>query len=61
MKLLPHRKASEPAVRDVFALLVHHCDPGETANLIAQIPGEPKELWSEGARTFQEKRQLTWL
>jgi uncharacterized protein (DUF2267 family) len=55
MKLLPHRNAPEPAVRDVFALLAHHCDPGEIANVIAQLPGEIKELWPEGARAFQER------
>jgi len=55
LKLLPHRNPPEPAVRDVFALLAHHCDPGEIANVIAQLPGELKELWPEGARTFKEK------
>ena len=55
LKLLPHRNPPEPAVRDVFALLAHHCDPGEIANVIAQLPGELMELWPEGARTFKEK------
>ena len=55
LKLLPHRNPPEPAVRDVFALLAHHCDPGEIANVIAQLPGEVKELWPEGARTFRER------
>lgn len=55
MKLLPHRNPPEPAVRDVFALLAHHCDPGEIANVIAQLPTELKELWPQGARAFKEK------
>jgi len=55
LKLLPHRNPPEPAVRDVFALLAHHCDPGEIANVIAQLPGELKDLWPEGARTSKEK------
>ena len=55
MKLLPRRNPAEPAVRDVFALLAHHCDPGEIANVIAQLPGELKELWPEGARRFAER------
>jgi uncharacterized protein (DUF2267 family) len=55
MKLLPHRNPPEPAVRDVFALLAHHCDPGEIANVIAQLPGELKELWPEGARSFKQR------
>jgi uncharacterized protein (DUF2267 family) len=55
LKLLPHRNPPERAVRDVFALLAHHCDPGEIANVIAQLPGELKELWPEGARSFKER------
>jgi uncharacterized protein (DUF2267 family) len=54
-KLLPHRNPPELAVRDVFALLAHHCDPGEIANVIAQLPGELKGLWPEGARRFADK------
>jgi uncharacterized protein (DUF2267 family) len=42
-------------VRDVFALLAHHCDPGEIANVIAQLPTELKELWPQGARAFKDK------
>ena len=45
---------AEPAVRDVFTLLAHHCDPGEIADVIAQFPGELKELWPEGARSFKQ-------
>jgi uncharacterized protein (DUF2267 family) len=55
LKLQPHRNPPEPAVRDVFALLAHHCDPGEIANVIAQLPRELKELWPQGARTFRER------
>jgi uncharacterized protein (DUF2267 family) len=49
-KLRPHPIAPEPAVRDVLALLAHHCDPGEIADVIAQFPAELKELWPETAR-----------
>jgi uncharacterized protein (DUF2267 family) len=28
----------EPAVRDVFALIAHHCDPGEIGDVIGQMP-----------------------
>jgi uncharacterized protein (DUF2267 family) len=55
MKLLPHRVAPEPAARDVFALLAHHCDPGEIGDVIAQLPGEIKELWPDAARTFKRR------
>ena len=55
MKLLPHRIAPEPAVRDVFSLLAHHGDPGEIADVIDQLPGEIKELWPESARTFKRR------
>jgi uncharacterized protein (DUF2267 family) len=34
----------------VLSLLAHHCDPGEITNVIAQLPGELKELWPETAR-----------
>ena len=53
LKLRPHPIAPEPAVRGVFALLTHHCDPGEIADVIAQFPGELKELWPESARRFR--------
>ena len=55
MKLLPHQIPPEPAVRDVFALIAHHCDPGEVADVIGQLPMELKELWPEPARTFRER------
>jgi uncharacterized protein (DUF2267 family) len=49
-KLRPHSIPAEPAVRDVLALLAHHCDPGEIGDVIAQLPVELKELWPETAR-----------
>jgi uncharacterized protein (DUF2267 family) len=55
MKLLPHRLPPEPAVRDVFALLAHHLDPGEIADVIGQLPDEIKELWPTTARTFRQR------
>jgi uncharacterized protein (DUF2267 family) len=55
LKLLPHTVPAERAVRDVFALLAHHCDPGEIGDVIAQLPQEIKELWPERARTFRER------
>jgi uncharacterized protein (DUF2267 family) len=55
MKLRPHPIAAEPAVRDVFALLAHHCDPGEIADVIAQFPAGLKELWPPAARTFRAR------
>ncbi len=53
--LLPHTVPAERAIRDVFALLVHHCDPGEIADVIGQLPAELKELWPEHAQTFRER------
>jgi uncharacterized protein (DUF2267 family) len=49
-KLRPNTIPSEPAVRDVLALLAHHCDLGEIGDVIAQLPAEIKELWPETAR-----------
>lgn len=54
-KLRPHAIPPEPAVRDVFALLAHHCDPGEIGDVIAQFPAELKELWPQSARTFRAR------
>lgn len=54
-KLKPHPIPPEPAVRDVFALLSHHCDPGEIADVIAQFPAELKELWPQSARTYRAR------
>jgi uncharacterized protein (DUF2267 family) len=55
LKLLPHSVPAERAVRDVFALLAHHGDPGEIADVIAQLPAEIKELWPETARSWRKR------
>lgn len=55
IKLLPHPIAPELAVKDVFALIAHHCDPGEVADVIGQLPDEIKALWPEHARTFRQR------
>jgi uncharacterized protein (DUF2267 family) len=55
IKLLPRTLLAERAIRDVFALLAHHCDPGEIADVIGQMPAELKELWPETARTFRQR------
>jgi uncharacterized protein (DUF2267 family) len=55
VRLLPNRIPPEPAVRDVFALLAHHCDPGEIGDVIEQLPDGIKELWPERARTFRHR------
>jgi uncharacterized protein (DUF2267 family) len=52
-KLRPHRLDPERATRDVLAVVAHHCDPGEVADVIAQLPGELKELWPATARRSQ--------
>ena len=54
-KLHPYPIAAEAAVRDVFALLTHHCDPGEIADVVDQLPTEIKELWPETARSFRRR------
>ena len=54
-KLQPHRIAPEPAVRVVFAILAQHCDLGEIADVIDQLPKEIKGLWPEGARSFKQR------
>ena len=54
-KLRPHPIAAEAAVRDEFALLAHHCDPGEIADVVDQLPAEIKELWPETARSFRRR------
>lgn len=51
--ILPFTYPVDWAVTTVFALLAHHCDPGEIADVIDQLPGELKELWPEGARAFR--------
>ena len=55
LKQLPHQVPPEPAVRDVFALLAHHCDPGEISDVIEQLPKEIKALWPQAARTFKSR------
>jgi uncharacterized protein (DUF2267 family) len=54
-RLRPHPVSPEAAARDVFALLAHHCDPGEIADVIDQLPLELKELWPQRARTFRHR------
>lgn len=54
-KDFPNAVPSERAIRDVFALLAHHCDPGEISDVIGQLPGELKELWPKSAQTFRER------
>ena len=44
MRLLPHQIPPEPAVRDVFALLAHHLDPGEIADVKEREDWEVREL-----------------
>lgn len=55
MKLLPRPVPPEQAVRDVFALIAHHCDPGEVSQVIGQLPADIKKLWPEEARTYQQR------
>lgn len=55
LKLLPRPIAPERAVKDVFALLAHHCDPGEISQVIDQLPADIKALWPEGSRTFKQR------
>jgi uncharacterized protein (DUF2267 family) len=52
--ILPHTYPVEWAVKAVFTLLSRHCDPGEIADVIDQLPTEIKELWPETARTFRK-------
>ena len=47
----PNAVPAERAVRDVFALLARHCDPGEISNAVAQLPGALKELWPQQFQT----------
>jgi len=55
VRLLPRTLAPEPLARAVFAILAHHCDPGEISDVIGQLPGEIKELWPLEARTWRER------
>ena len=54
-KNFPNAVPSEQAIRDVFALLAHHCDPGEISDIIGQLPCELKELWPKTAQTFKTR------
>ena len=53
--LLPRTVPAERAIRDVFAILAHHCDPGEISDVIAQMPVELKDLWPKTAQSFRER------
>jgi uncharacterized protein (DUF2267 family) len=55
IKMLPRRLDPEIAVKDVFALIAHHCDPGEVGDVIGQLPADIKELWPQTARTFKAR------
>ena len=58
IKLLPHTVPAERAIRDVFAILAHRCDPGEISDVIAQMPAELKALWPVTAQTFRQRPQF---
>lgn len=49
-RLRPHPIDVERATRNVFSLLVQHCDPGEIKDVIAQLPAGLKALWPARAR-----------
>jgi uncharacterized protein (DUF2267 family) len=53
--LLPRTVPAERAIRDVFAILAHHCDPGEISDVIAQMHVELKDLWPKTAQSFRER------
>jgi len=54
-RLLPRALPPEPMVRSVFAILAHHIDPGEIADIIGILRGNIKSLWPLTARTFKER------
>ncbi len=54
-EVLPHTYPVEWAVTTVFSLLTHHCDPGEIADVIDQLPADLKELWPETAKSFRKR------
>ena len=54
-EVLPHTYPVEWAVSAVFALIANHCDPGEIADVIGQLPADIKELWPESARSLHKK------
>lgn len=47
----PNAVPAERAVRDVFALLARHCDPGEISNVVVQLPAALKDLWPKQFHT----------
>ena len=53
MDHFPNAVPVERAVKDVFALLAHHCDPGEISDVLEQLPQELKELWPLNAQNFR--------
>lgn len=55
MKMLPRALPVERAVKDVFALLAHHCDPGEISQVIDQLPSDIKALWPAHAVTYRAR------
>jgi uncharacterized protein (DUF2267 family) len=55
LKFLPRPIPPEAAVRHVFALMAHHCDPGEISDVIGQMPKVLQELWPETVRTFKRR------
>jgi uncharacterized protein (DUF2267 family) len=55
MKVLPRPVSPERALKDVFVLIAHHCDPGEISQVIDQLPSDIKELWPERARTYRQR------
>jgi uncharacterized protein (DUF2267 family) len=52
--LLPHTYPVDWAVGAVFALLANHCDAGEIADVIGQLPDDLKELWPKVERKPHE-------
>ncbi len=51
--ILPITYPVEWAVTAVFSLLARHCDPGEIADVIDQLPGDLKGLWPDTARSVR--------
>jgi uncharacterized protein (DUF2267 family) len=49
-EILPYTFPVEWAVTTVFSLLARHCDPGEIAQVVRQLPDELRSLWPETAR-----------
>lgn len=49
------RVPPEVAAGDVFARIAHHCDPGEIADVIDQLPSDTKDLWPATSRTFRQR------